>query len=78
VWYLWRRDRRDLTVWTTLVWLVGAGICAKLGNRDFAHYFAPPVVPACILITLPFRDDPGKAGVRTAEGILLLGVVLPS
>ena len=44
---------RDVWSWTLLLWLAGAFIGAKLGRRDFPHYFVPLVVPAATLVCLP-------------------------
>lgn len=46
----WARRGRHVVVWVGLLWLLGSFIGAKLGLRDFPHYFAPVVAPAAVLL----------------------------
>ncbi len=57
---------RDVWSWTLLLWLAGAFVGAKLGRRDFPHYFVPLIVPAAILVCLPPLPGrlPGPASVE--------------
>lgn len=70
------------TVLTILVWLLGAWAGAKLGARDFAHYFAPVVPPACLLLLLPPGARERAAwparGVAAAQAALIVANLLPA
>lgn len=45
--------RRDRVAMTLVTWLAAAYIGARIGQRDFPHYYAPLVVPAALGLLLP-------------------------
>jgi len=57
----------------SLLWLVGAYAGAKLGGRDFPHYFAPVLPPALLLLCVNLTFDRGP---HRRYAFLSLGSVL--
>ena len=76
---LLRTRGKDPLTWTLVIWLVGSMIGAKLGRRDFPHYFAPILPPAISLACLPVPlDEPSlRRGLRVITVALLALVSMP-
>lgn len=74
-----RRDGRLLPI-TALAWLASALIGAKMGSRDYPHYFAPVVPVAAVLMSLPVSPTRGTRPGLVATVLAFTGmamVVLP-
>ena len=77
---VWLRRGRDVLDLTLLAWLVAAFVGAKVGGRDFPHYFAPVVPPAAALLWLPWPAREGARAGRPATvvpALLTLALLLP-
>lgn len=49
---IWTFRGRDLLTWTLVAWLLAAYVGAQVSGREFPHYYAPLILPACALLML--------------------------
>lgn len=69
-----RSRGKDLFVATALIWLAGSYVGTQVPGRHFYHYYAPVVVPAAILLVLPWRQMSDRMWARVALGMSSLVV----
>jgi len=78
---LWRPSGRDVLTATLVAWLLGACAGAIAGGREFPHYYAPIVPPACALLWLPWvpaaRAGPRRAALAAVPVVLAIAVAIP-
>ncbi len=82
LWAALRSSRRRGLIVVLGLWMMGTWVGAKYGGADYGHYFAPVVLPACLLAAASFpplanTGARGSVAFATMVGVVLLLLLAP-